>query len=1211
MEEEMELEEGEAYSYNNNNNHEGNVDCIDPDVAFSYMDVKIQDVLGHFQKDFEGGVSAENLGAKFGGYGSFLPSYERSPVRLQSRSSPNPSRLEDPCRNGVVSVAAPEILSQEPVNSSTAASSQSKRRPNYSKRQEKCMPPLQTVEDENSCKSANRKSYSSIPDQKMLKVRIKLGSSENLSIQNKAAIYSGLGLDVSPSSLLDESPLGSEGMSCGPTAICFDSPTSIIQIMESCPLNGDKLLSPLLDNLIHFTQKKSFGGFKVTKLLDEKASKLVKKSNSLSGSKSNTSKKSKGEVLDVNSLTCEDLILKTLELPSISGVEGNGTSARAQSIPYRGQGHSSNLGEKASEDEQATPMPKANFLASKEKRALNSGRSTSRGKKKLKGIQNEGIQHTNPPKESLSGSSSATKSKKSIGKDILKSVSENGELKSREGPTANGRDIYKDFFGEFEHEEENQSITLIPDLGNGEYSRPVENNTNLKDRASDNSIAKLSTSEMDFDATHDVAPPTSVAPFMIQENWVCCDKCEKWRLLPVGKDPSSLPKKWLCSMLDWLPGKNCCSVSENDTNAVVSQSYHLPASQNNVTFDSTTTASAFASTIRIPEENQIISIPEAPSITRKKKDGMKQVIHQSVADEPFDSLQTRKFKQRSYEYHSDGGDANVRPNKSRNRDQSAGEDWRSPGGSSSKKPAKNGNPNERVVIVKTNSSDVLLKQQRESLENGNANIGKSVLKKRNHDLDIVELARDNYENRKGNKARASSKNDRIECSDKHESDGTIKTSRKGEKVLKPLVAPTCSPKASKNKGSLHEVKGSPDDSVSSSPMRSLKPVMVRNSVDGDEKKNNQSSKCDGEVDKRKFSHGEVLHQDNLRKKMQDEHKSAGKNDFVKNNCRNDEKSLKRAPPSRVDQIREETHAKKSKTLPPTGASPAEVPQVSMMPIAEPANVNKPSKPPETVTAVNGTRPSSDQRDSSQAAANAIKEAKDLKHMADRVKASGSNLEGVGLYFQAALKFLYGASLLELSFNASSKYSEMINSIKTYSSTAKLFEFCAHEYEKSKDMPSAALAYKCMEVAYMKVVYSSQSTATKDRLELQTALKLVPPGESPSSAVSDVDHVNNSAAVDNKATVLKDETPSRIAGNRIITPRNRPNFERLLNFAQDVNNAMEASKKSMAAFNAASSKYADSQHKEVISSIKQAIDFHFQDVEGLLQLVRVATEAISR
>lgn len=35
------------------------------ELAFiSYQDEKLKDVLGHFQKDFEGGVSAENLGKR-------------------------------------------------------------------------------------------------------------------------------------------------------------------------------------------------------------------------------------------------------------------------------------------------------------------------------------------------------------------------------------------------------------------------------------------------------------------------------------------------------------------------------------------------------------------------------------------------------------------------------------------------------------------------------------------------------------------------------------------------------------------------------------------------------------------------------------------------------------------------------------------------------------------------------------------------------------------------------------------------------------------------------------------------------------------------------------------------------------------------------------------------------------------------------------------
>lgn len=44
------------------------------------------------------------------------------------------------------------------------------------------------------------------------------------------------------------------------------------------------------------------------------------------------------------------------------------------------------------------------------------------------------------------------------------------------------------------------------------------------------------------------------------------------------------------------------------------------------------------------------------------------------------------------------------------------------------------------------------------------------------------------------------------------------------------------------------------------------------------------------------------------------------------------------------------------------------------------------------------------------------------------------------------------------------------------------------------MGSAALAFKCLEVAYLKVVYSSHSIASRDRHELQTALQMVPPGK---------------------------------------------------------------------------------------------------------------------
>lgn len=54
--------------------------------------------------------------------------------------------------------------------------------------------------------------------------------------------------------------------------------------------------------------------------------------------------------------------------------------------------------------------------------------------------------------------------------------------------------------------------------------------------------------------------------------------------------------------------------------------------------------------------------------------------------------------------------------------------------------------------------------------------------------------------------------------------------------------------------------------------------------------------------------------------------------------------------------------------------------------------------------------------------------------------TGSSLETTGLYFQAALKFLHAASLLESGNNDSAKYSEMNQAKLMYSSTAKLCEY---------------------------------------------------------------------------------------------------------------------------------------------------------------------------
>lgn len=234
---------------------------------------------------------------------------------------------------------------------------------------------------------------------------------------------------------------------------------------------------------------------------------------------------------------------------------------------------------------------------------------------------------------------------------------------------------------------------------------------------------------------------------------------------------------------------------------------------------------------------------------------------------------------------------------------------------------------------------------------------------------------------------------------------------------------------------------------------------------------------------------------------------------------------------------------------------------------------------------------------------ALKKAEENKGYGDRLKDSGFIIESNEAYFQAVWYFLQAASLRESCNYDGNKHGEM-SPMLIYSSTAKLSELCAIEYEKRNELAAAALAYKCVEVAYLRVVYCKNCTLARDRHDLQASLQIVPQGESPSSSASDVDSINNQVMVD-KATLSK----SIGGGNHIIAARNRPNFVRLLDFTKDVNSAMEASNKAQTTFDAAIKK--GPQNSEGIVSVKRVIDLSFQDVDELLRLVRLAIDSISR
>ncbi|KAG2697356.1 hypothetical protein I3760_07G102100 [Carya illinoinensis] len=1668
--EETELEEGEACSYRNDN---GDYDAsVDPDIALSYIDEKLQNVLGHFQKDFEGGVSAENLGAKFGGYGSFLPAYPRSPVhprtspKVQNFSiagSPDNRLLEGGQQNSLVSSNASQPVRVELTSTSSTSL------PVLKAPSKKDSFKLDIAEEVTPRYESENQRLTNLSDQKTLKVRIKVGS-DNLSTRKNAAIYSGLGLDVSPSSSLNDSPSGSEGMSREPQDIPFESPTTILQIMTSFPVPGDTLLSPLSHNLIHLTKKEklmkvytsmpvSRDGLESTntipygpdsrkvggKVVGEKKMKSLKRSDVIAELKSDNCKDAqKGNGLlsrkepDIDILACEEPVSKNLKLSLLSnsnsavgGMEKGKDKASdisreadkgllkdkdfsdlaeedhmgptfSQENGFFEKSKAGSAG-KVSEDnresslddipvfprkaaqpngEMSSNSVKSDSKVSKGTKALNTEltdpfkenpnqkgtvyeqdsmrlapekeHSFSGSKKKSNGSQSNGTLAVDVPKVSLRvGSSSVSKTKKSTHADHHTSKSEFEDFKIQKDLGTAG-DRYRDFFGELEEEENEMDSLEVPsedkDCEVVEKSISAINNA-LGERSSVKKFDKLSVTDTYPKAEPNIGPysgnrpisdaaPAMGAPSVMElDTWVSCDRCHKWRLLPFPKD---LPEKWLCSMLDWLPGMNRCSVAEEETTKALIALHQIPAPESQTNLHGNpggVLTGAMLANVRRPDQNhQNIGSDSMPWGGQKKdglteapdvsyKDGLSQLsnsvkknLQASVKDRSLNDVnqspdsqqlskssdlpvKKHKEKQKVRHSYSEGGYVNnlkmkrirddsdldcsraSRKMKTEGTDEDGMLDHSEParkiGPSSSNgfpaasekdqaryserfsfKDSRNGVNDGPHVSVKNAKHKFLVSLDGGSLETGNSDSRESSEKRKGKD----EFNDDDYRKEKkvrvskseGKESRASrdsgrtdkkggqAKNQQLEQDpgsnlSQRSLDG-VDSLRRDLGSLQPSMAATSSSSkvsgSHKTKASFQEVKGSPVESVSSSPMRisntdkltsesrdiqgkddlqdagpfalgsprncsygeddngsgrpgtarkekafniashrsfgstgpdfqerdfchisggKARPHIVPSPVvanphcaDGgvynfgqdtpNPSKPPSSNQCHDEerktdspcahesrprksgkgsssllkdknrIIRNEFDIGKVKIPQSL-SDVQDDSTSHevkprdDKNDFqekfgikfkeaqnkyvakkdpakkllsesskresqlkceehdgshtkVDSICRQDvasttkqtllqdsdgERSSKRFPSDRTDQIGLVSGREKSLPLPPSRGSQIETVNRCPRPVTGSHNANGIHSPAvvasESDAALmaqkqarkadhqNGTQhnssrnpapngqkareldaPSPARRDSSsQAATNALKEATDLKHCADRLKNSGSSHESTGFYFEAALKFLYGASLLESGSCESSKHSEMIQSKQVYSSTAKLCDFCAHEYEKLKDMAAAALAYKCMEVAYLRVIYFSQTSASRDRHELQTALQMVPPGESPSSSASDLDNLNNPTTVD-KVTLCKGVSSPQVAGSHAIAARSRPNFMRLLNFAQDVNFAMEASRKSRIAFTAASVSLGET---ESISSIKRALDFNFQDVEGFLRLVRLAMEAISR
>lgn len=57
----------------------------------------------------------------------------------------------------------------------------------------------------------------------------------------------------------------------------------------------------------------------------------------------------------------------------------------------------------------------------------------------------------------------------------------------------------------------------------------------------------------------------------------------------------------------------------------------------------------------------------------------------------------------------------------------------------------------------------------------------------------------------------------------------------------------------------------------------------------------------------------------------------------------------------------------------------------------------------------------------------------------------------------------------------------------------IHRICALEYERRQEMAAAALAYKCIEVAYMRIVYHKHSSINGDRHEMHSLFRTIVQG----------------------------------------------------------------------------------------------------------------------
>ncbi|GAB2228954.1 hypothetical protein Droror1_Dr00023088 [Drosera rotundifolia] len=1421
----MELEEGEAPFWYSKDDED-----IDPDTDLSYIDKKIQDVLGQYQREFMGEVSADNLGAIYGGYGSFLPAYRRSPSALSHPK--NQSRLSSrfplnvPLEATSLEAADTKDHSSKRISSSNNDATQT---PSVPKKHEalpsmsipeKTSPTGSLIKHRNSGEYVTNKKSSCRPRngfvQNPLKFRVKVLSDIVLPRGN-TEIYSGLGLDVSPSSSLKDSPLEANEASPNmqePEA----SPSRIIGIMTTFAIPNGNLISPLHESLLNLVERygnledgrsgphgvngerKTRGknnNFEVTEtsfpsLSSGGAESPIKKEavlninlpelafpviQSSAGKHSCASKgEDDGHLEEVHvgaqnkkrACKCDSVSELEADLGDAGWISGVGVSVqkeKASSLarsatefeemnedtstystkklrrrepiqqqkredeldlsPFRDsylndQKNSSkkvprtktiSFSQKSGDPEidevgkviLGVPTMKDRFSepveSSTEKLdwrdvpsdnmvALSKGKqqSSSESRKHSKKDRSDGKSASDLPRLSSRVSSSPAQSESTVFRIKLLSKGKGDDMK----PQKKSRDM-KETLAEVEHgvnftKKEKAMGTKNSLHGpSGGGSRPL------------NDISKE-------EAAGSLQPEAAATG---KDDWVECEECKKWRLLPEGLTVD-LRGRWICPMLDWLPGMNSCDVSEEDTTNAVRLMYQLPAfateQQINqpagskggapVTAAVGTQHDDGSSTFIYTDTNHAHSCESGNPNQGKVEAKPFQIEKKRKADRDASRVQ-KKVKRAPQGFKTEQSPVIAVSRGSRgghNRSATSPEvskDFVLDGSSTSLKKVKD-KGEETKNTMKRAVNDVSERKRKWKNEYDSQAVDNRAPGTRGSRASEYAAERNKKRSRppdlRENDSFIPDAKDSNGCKDDAFEDSPLMqrhVSRVSQKSLQAwksfkrdpelgtpsgVAAISSSSKPSsarKVELKRHEVKSSPMLSVNFSPSKVSRDHDSNDSKVSDllnepdecfsVKRPNSAPEKNGSATPdtpcnsgKKSDHvggkqlaksvgGEVKQVASVKRESNNGIGKLQKNDVYKDAHRKSE------PPFEEDRI-VVSHQSLAPEDPST-RSWNKLEKLKLKTVATSSNrkgnspwlskcVSASEKGDGRVTEANDDRDakftkqpgdgdsgqivavehqcgdgnaaedvqasSSLRKDSSQNPAFLLKEAQELKHSADRMKKISSPRETAEIAFQAILKFLIAASLVEPGRPEAARSAMMISSSDIYKTTADLCNYYAREFESNNDMALAALAYKCMEVACMRFVYLNDVAASKDKKNLQIALA---PDDSPTSSVSDADNINHQSAAGST------KEPHVPVIGRIPPASAGADLSRLMNFTHEVYRAMDAIRRSQRAFSDAQSSLSKAGKVEGISSLKRALDFGFHDLCGFRLLVLLAMESL--